>query len=164
MIMNGASEKKRVGPSRQVMGYSDKYDSVEQQAECDRCSGAPISALGVNGNLANRTFVLFGTAHLLICTFVPPVQQAPVCAHRPVQPELQRRLSGVGGHQTDLRQVPREERRPEGAVRQRATQCLLPRQVLGKTFYSKSFSRNPGLISPFCPFHFHPAPLNSVSF
>ncbi len=37
MTMNGESGKKRVGPSRQVMGYYDEYDSMEQQAKCDRC-------------------------------------------------------------------------------------------------------------------------------
>lgn len=135
MVMNVASGKKRVGPLRQVMGYYNKYDSIEQQAQCDRCPGAPNSALGINVNLANWTLVIFGSVHLLLCTFVSAVQQAPVCAHRPVKPELQRRLSGVCGHQTDLRQVPREERRPEGAVRQRAAQRFLPRQVLGKTFH-----------------------------
>lgn len=62
MMMNGASGKKRVGPLRQVIGYYSKYDSMEQQAQSDRCPGVPNSAL-----------VIFGSVHFLICTFVSPV-------------------------------------------------------------------------------------------
>lgn len=52
----------------------------------------------VNANLAKGTFAVFGSVHLLISTFVSPVQQAPVRPYRPVQPKLQRRLSGVSGY------------------------------------------------------------------
>lgn len=34
------------------------------------------------------------------------VQQAPVCAHQPEQPKLQRPTAGVCRHQANLRQVP----------------------------------------------------------
>lgn len=34
------------------------------------------------------------------------VQQAPVCAHQPDEPLVQRPAAGVGGHPSDLRQVP----------------------------------------------------------
>ena len=63
---------------------------------------------------------------------LPSVQQAHVCAHQPEQPELQRPPAGVCGHQTDLRQIPREERRPQGAVRQGPAERFLPDQVLGE--------------------------------
>lgn len=64
------------------------------------------------------------------------VQQAPVCTHRPDEPVVQRPAAGVRGHPTDLRQVPWEERRPEGAVWERATERLLLSQVLGESFLS----------------------------
>lgn len=41
------------------------------------------------------------------------------------------RLPPVGGHPTNRRQIPGEERRPEGDVRQGAAERLLPGQVLG---------------------------------
>src|SRR4029434_7988198 len=60
------------------------------------------------------------------------VQQAPVCADRPDQPLTQRRSAGVGGHPSDLRQVPREEGGAQGALRQGTAKRFLPHQVLGQ--------------------------------
>uniref|UniRef100_A0A8B9C8X7 TEA domain transcription factor 3 n=1 Tax=Anser brachyrhynchus TaxID=132585 RepID=A0A8B9C8X7_9AVES len=65
---------------------------------------------------------------------MPPslaIQQTPLRAHRPDEPLVQRPAAGGRGHPPDLRQVPREERRPQGALRARPPELLLPRQVLG---------------------------------
>ncbi|XP_013372369.1 PREDICTED: transcriptional enhancer factor TEF-5 isoform X7 [Chinchilla lanigera] len=61
-----------------------------------------------------------------------PDTQTPVRAHRPDQPRLLRPAAGGRGRAPDLRQVPREEGRAEGALREGAPQRLLPRQVLGR--------------------------------
>lgn len=67
------------------------------------------------------------------------VQQAPVCTHRTDQPFLQRRPAGVGGHPSDLRQIPRKEGRPEGTLWKRAPEFLFPHQILGE-FHKKPLS------------------------
>lgn len=67
----------------------------------------------------------------MFLTFPFTVQQTPVCAHWPDQPLLQRPSAGAGGHPTDLRQVPREDGRTQGAVREGPSKRLLPRQILG---------------------------------
>lgn len=64
--------------------------------------------------------------------FHSSVQQAPVCTHQSEQSQLQRPPAGVCGHQANLRQVPREERRPEGAVCKGPSKRFLSHQVLGE--------------------------------
>lgn len=60
------------------------------------------------------------------------VQQTPICTHRTDEPLLQRRPVGVGGHPSDLWQIPREERRSEGTVWERPPEFFLPHKVLGE--------------------------------
>lgn len=60
-------------------------------------------------------------------------QQTPVCSHRSVQPHVQRPLPRGRGYTADLRQIPGEERRAEGAVWEGTAQRFLPRKVLGKS-------------------------------
>ena len=72
IIMNGVSGRKRVGPQKQVMGFNNKYDSMEQRTRCDRCPALPHSTLGINGNLANVTLVIFwlrSTPEMHFCLF-----------------------------------------------------------------------------------------------
>lgn len=66
------------------------------------------------------------------CLISSTVQQTPVCAHRTGQPLLQRRPVGVGGHSSDLWQIPRKERRAKGAVWERPPEFFLPHKVLGE--------------------------------
>lgn len=67
-----------------------------------------------------------------VCLISSKVQQTPVCTHRTDKPLLQRRPVGVGGHSSDLWQIPRKERRPEGAVWERPPEFFLPHKVLGE--------------------------------
>lgn len=67
-----------------------------------------------------------------VCLISSTVQQTPVCAHRTDQPLLQRRPVGVGGHSSDLWQIPRKERRAEGALWERPPEFFLPHKVLGE--------------------------------
>lgn len=69
-----------------------------------------------------------------VCLISSTVQQTPICAHRTDEPLLQRRPVGVSGHSSDLWQIPRKERRAEGAVWERPSEFLLPHKVLGEFF------------------------------
>lgn len=60
------------------------------------------------------------------------VQQAPICTYRTDKSFLHRRPAGVGRHSSDLWQIPRKERRTEGAVRKRSPEFLLPYKILGE--------------------------------
>ena len=58
------------------------------------------------------------------------VPQAPVRPHRRFG-DVRRSPPGGCGREADLRQVPGEERWPQGIIRQRTSGSLLPREVLG---------------------------------
>lgn len=65
-----------------------------------------------------------------------PVQQASICTYRTDKSFLQWRPVGVGGHPSDLWQIPRKERRAEGTLRKRSSEFLLSYKILGKYDFS----------------------------
>lgn len=71
-----------------------------------------------------------------VCLLFFPVQQASICTYRTDKSFLQWRPAGVGGHSSDLWQIPRKERRAEGALRKRSTEFLLPYKILGEYDFS----------------------------
>lgn len=95
----------------------------ESTAACC-CEFSPV---GFSGSCGFMRFIFW-----LFCLALFTVQQTPLCTHRTDESLLQRRPAGVCGHSSDLWQIPRKERRTEGALWKRPSKLFFPCKVLGE--------------------------------